>query len=96
LGGTSGIMVPLSERRHRLYKEEIPEVVLGLRLRLEQLLEEKREIDRAEVAFRALCRLLEPGPGRPKYPRVEFTWTRLSYWLDEVIPHKLEKLGMVP
>ena len=65
-------MVPLSERRHRLYSQEIPEVVLGLRLRLEQLLTERKERERAEVAFHALYRLLEGSPGRPRYPR--FSW----------------------
>ena len=40
------IMVPLSERRHRLYRHEIPEVVEGLMLGLE----------RAEIVFKTLCR----------------------------------------
>ena len=65
------LMVPLSERRHRLYKHEIPEVVKGLVLRLRQLLEKREDRENAELAFRALFRLTNAEPGTPKYP--EFT-----------------------
>jgi len=67
----------LSEKRHRLYNHEIPEVIEGLRLRLETLLEEKRNQEKAEVAFRTLHRLMfaEKG-GRPKYP--VFTWSNVK------------------
>ena len=77
-------MVPLSEKRHRLYKHEIPEVIEGLRLRLETLLEEKRSQEKAEVAFRVMYRLLDGSAGRPKYP--EFSWDFLSYYLDFHVP----------
>ena len=79
-------MVPLSERRHRLYSIEIPEVKRGLKLRLQELCEAQKdqevEKDReaAEIAFRALFRLNRDEPGRPKYP--EFTWDMLQYYLD--------------
>jgi len=79
-----GIMVPLSEKRHRLYNHEIPEVIEGLRLRLETLLEEKRNQEKAEVAFRVMYRLLDGSAGRPKYP--EFSWDFLSYYLDLHVP----------
>ncbi len=72
-------MVPLSERRHRLHRHELPEVVEGLRLRLWELLEKRGEPERAEIAFRTLYRLKETSVGRPKYP--EFSWTFLSYYL---------------
>ena len=65
-------MVPLSEKRHRLYPHEIPEVIQGLILRLEQLAE-KREEEKARIVFRTLYRLIFEGKGRPKYP--EFTWS---------------------
>jgi len=67
-------MVPLSEKRHRLYPPEIPEVIQGLILRLEMLVEERKEEAKAKIAFRTLYRLIfaEKG-GRPKYP--EFTWS---------------------
>jgi hypothetical protein len=52
-------MVPLSERRHRLYGDEIPEVIEGLRLRLEALWDAKEDSERAEIAFRALYRLVQ-------------------------------------
>ena len=67
-------MVPLSEKRHRLYKHEIPEVIQGLLLRLEKLTEERKEEEKAKITFRTLFRLLfaEKG-GRPKYP--EFSWS---------------------
>jgi len=73
-------MVPLSERRHRLYSHEIPEVIKGLRLRLETLVEAKEEPEDAETAFRILYRLSHKGAGRPKYPT--FEWEYLRYFLD--------------
>ena len=57
-------MVPLSERRHRLYENEIPEVVEGLKLRLSQLLEKMEEEDKAEITFRVFYRLTQDEPGR--------------------------------
>ena len=74
-------MVPLSGRRHRLYEREIPEVVAGLKLRLDQLLWEQEDKEKAMVAFRCLHRLLGGGVGRPKYP--EFSWDYLGYFLGE-------------
>jgi len=87
-------MVPLSERRHRLYKLEIPDVILGLKLRLEQLLKEKNDLERTEVAFHCLYRLLEGGHGRPKYPN--FSWVYLEHYLDQGVDYFLEKKGMAP
>ena len=62
-------MVPLSERRHRLYGHEIPEVNKGLRLRLLQLLENREDEGSAEIAFRTLFRLTRYEPGRPRAHR---------------------------
>lgn len=73
-------MVPLSERRHRLYSHEIPEVIEGLILRLERLLEKREEPERAEVAFRAMYRLEGGHVGRPKYP--EFSWDNLQIYIE--------------
>ena len=70
------LMVPLSERRHRLYDQEIPEAIKGLVLRLRQLLEKREDRESAETAFRALYRLTNAEPGRPKYP--ELTWENIQ------------------
>jgi hypothetical protein len=51
-------MVPLSEKRHRLYPHEIPEVINGLILRLEKLTEERNEEEKAEITYRTLYRLM--------------------------------------
>jgi hypothetical protein len=40
-------MVPLSERRRCLYQSEIPKVILGLRLRLLELIIIKEEAEKA-------------------------------------------------
>ena len=64
-------------KRHRLNNSEIPEVILGLRLRLLQLLEERKDPETAEIGLRCLHRLLEENPGRPKYQ--EFSWDFLEY-----------------
>jgi hypothetical protein len=69
----------LSERRHRLYTPEIPEVKRGLKLRLRELCEAKEDLEAAETAFRALFRLSRDEPGRPKYP--EFTWDMVERYL---------------
>ena len=74
------LLVPLSERRHRLYKHEIPEVVMALKLYLEKLVEKREEKEKAEIAFRTLHRLTKEKPGRPKYP--EFSWDYLLYYLE--------------
>ena len=74
----------MSERRHRLYSHEIPEILEGLRLRLEEMLEKREDSKRAEVAFRALYRLGGKTVGRPKYPK--FSWEFLSYYLDFNVP----------
>ena len=54
---TCFVVIPLSEIRHRLYSHEIPEIIEGLRLRLEGLLEKKTDLERAENAFRTMYRL---------------------------------------
>ena len=77
-------MVPLSERRHRLYPHEMPEVVEGLRLRLEKLLAAGDDLERAEIAFRALYRLSGRSVGRPRYP--EFSWAFLKHYLEVYVP----------
>ncbi len=70
----------MSERRHRLYSHEIPEILEGLRLRLEELLEKREDSERAEVAFRALYRLGGKTVGRPKY--LKFSWEVLEQYLE--------------
>jgi len=75
-------MVPLSERRHRLYENGIPEVVEGLKLRLSHLLEKREEEINAEIAFRALFRLTRNSSGRPKYP--EFSWDLVQNYVNDL------------
>jgi hypothetical protein len=72
-------MVPLSERRHRIYESEMPEVVEGLKLHLLQLLKEKEEPEKAERALRVLFRLMSGGKGRIKYP--DFSWDYLEHFI---------------
>ena len=62
-------MVPLSERGHRLYGNEIPEVVGGLRL--EVLVEAREDLERMEIAFRALYCLVHRGPRETQIHRVQ-------------------------
>jgi hypothetical protein len=76
----------LSERRHRLYTPEIPEVKRGLKLRLRELCEAREDREAAEIAFRALFCLSRDEPGRPKYP--EFTVTVLP---DNGYPYMTEE-----
>jgi hypothetical protein len=78
----------LSERRHRLYNHEIPEAIKGLVLRLRQLLEDREDRASAETAFRALYRLTNPEPGRPKYP--EATWENIELYIDMYLQEKFQ------
>jgi hypothetical protein len=65
--------MPLSDKRHRLYPHEIPEIIQGLILRLEKLVAEGNEEEKAKIAFRTLYRLIYVNKGgRPGYP--PFTW----------------------
>jgi hypothetical protein len=80
----------LSERRHRLYDSEIPEVILGLHLRLKQLLEERKDAEKAETALRCMHRLMEDKTGRPRYPN--FSWEYLTYFIEDGEEHMLTRL----
>lgn len=73
-------MVPLSQRRHRLHGEEIPEVLRGLELRLREHLETESDLLGATIAFQAFYRLLEHRSGRPKYPE-PVTWNVIAEWI---------------
>jgi hypothetical protein len=73
-------MVPLSERRHRIYESEIPAVKEGLKLLLLELNETREDREKAEAACRVLFRLAKKDPGRPKYP--EFSWSTLENFAD--------------
>ena len=71
----------MSEKRHRLYTHEIPEVIQGLILRLEKLAEEKKEEETAKITFRTLFRLMFAlKRGRPKYP--EFSWNNAEAFIE--------------
>ena len=73
-------MVPLSERRHRIYEEEVPEVIEGLKLRLFKPLEKKTEPEKAELGFRVLYGLMRDKPRRPNYTL--FSWDLLHNFVD--------------
>jgi hypothetical protein len=73
-------MVPLSEKRHRIYESEIPAVKEGLKLLLLKLHEMREDQKKAEAACRVLFRLDKSDPGRPKYP--EFDWDSIPYFVD--------------
>jgi hypothetical protein len=73
-------MVPLSEKRHRIYESEIPAVKEALRLLLLNLYETREDRTKAEAACRVLFRLDKKDPGRPKYP--EFDWGSIPYYAE--------------
>ena len=72
-------MVPLVERRHRIYESEIPAVQEGLELLLLKLYETREDQDKAEAAWKLMYRLAKKDPGRPKYP--EFKWESIPGFL---------------
>ena len=74
-------MVPLSERRHRLHGDEVPEVLEGLRLRLLEHLKTEEDLEGATVAFRAFYRLMTHQAGRPNYPE-PVTWNTIAEWIE--------------
>jgi len=82
--GNNGTIISSSERRHRLHGEEVPEVIEGLRLHLQAHLEERQDLPRAAVAFRAFYRLVTHQVGRPDYPE-PVTWALIESWLNGTI-----------
>ena len=72
----------MSEKRHRLYSHEIPEVIKGLILRLMELTKERSDEEKATITFRTLYRLMfVKSGGRPKYP--EFSWNVAETFLEQ-------------
>ena len=67
------IMVPLPEKRHRIYEDELEQVTKGLILRLGELLESEEDQESVKVVFRIMFRFLNLRRGRPDYP--EFSWS---------------------
>ena len=84
LGDSTQILLdPLSERRPRLYEHEIPEVRRGLLLRLQELCQEEKDKESAEIAWNTYIRLRTNKPGRPKYP--VFIWGQVQYYVDKFL-----------
>ena len=52
------IMVPLSEKRHRIYEDELEQVTKGPILHLGELLESEEDQESAKVVFRIMFRFL--------------------------------------
>ena len=78
-------MAPLfSQRRHRLYEEEIPEVIEGLRLRLQHHLKMREDIHGATVSFHAFYRLSTYCRGRPSYPS-PVTWDLIESYVNGTV-----------
>jgi hypothetical protein len=65
----------------RAHPHEIPKVIRGLILRLEMLVEERKEEVKAKITFRTLYRLMfaEKG-GRPKY--LGFNWGKAQVFVE--------------
>ena len=83
-------LVPLKTRRHRLTEEEIPEVALGLILRLKQLNEKREQLEQATIVMNCLRRLIKPKPGRPKTSSI--TWDVVDYYANDSEGHLMELL----
>ena len=69
----------MSEKRHRIYANEMHEVINGLLLRLEQLTGERKEEEKAKIVYHTLYRLMYVEKGRPKYPN--FSWDPAETYL---------------
>ena len=67
----------MSERRHRIYSDEIDEVIEALRFRLRYHLESRENLPSAITAFRCYFRLTNPKVGRPDYPN-PINWKTIS------------------
>jgi hypothetical protein len=74
-------MVPLSERRHRLQPEEIPEVMKALAILLRQYVREEKDLELATLAFMPFFRMLYHRSGRPNYPE-PVTWNTIVEALE--------------
>lgn len=74
-------MVPLSERRHRLHGEEVPEVLEALAMLLRARVESEEDLPGATIAFRAFYRLMMYRTGRPNSPE-PITWNTIAEWIE--------------
>ena len=61
-------MVHFSDRRHRLNAEEVGPVMRAVHHRLEELIQDRGDLEEAEALFMALWRFHENRVGRPSYP----------------------------
>lgn len=69
------------DRRHRLYGEEIREVMEGLVLLLTEYVKVGEDLERATLAFRPFYRMLYHRTGRPNYPEPT-TWNTIVEALE--------------
>jgi hypothetical protein len=76
-------MAQYVDRRYRLNVDEIPIVLELVRLRLQELVKAKRDLEAARTLFRVLYRHEAYQPGRPGYPE-SITWGTLAEYLNEV------------
>ena len=75
------IIVPLSQRRHRLNGYEVPPVMEAVEFQLRQLLEDKEDLLMSSILFRVYYRLREQVTNRPNYPP-HGTWEEISSYLS--------------
>lgn len=73
-------MVPLSQRRHRLHGDEVPDIIEALAMLLVSRVRSGEGLERTKPAFRAFYRLLEHRTGRPNYPE-PVTWDVIAEWI---------------
>lgn len=80
-------MVPFNQRRHRLNPLEVPEVIEGLRLRLNYHLQTRENLLAASIAYRAYHRLKNHHTGRPNYPE-PITWRHIEeiLFMEKMVP----------
>ena len=74
----------ISQRRIRVHPEEVPEVIEGLILRLQQHLRTREDLLGATVAFRTYYRFSTYRRGRPGYPS-PVTWDVIDSFVNEPI-----------
>ena len=75
------IMVPFSQRRHRLNGYEVPLVMEAVEFQLRQLLEDKENLLTSSILFKVYYRLREHVTNRPSYPS-HSTWEEISSYLS--------------
>ena len=79
-------------RRHRLNGPEVAPVMRAVLLRLEDLVEERSDLEEAEILYRVHYRMTRNRTGRPHYGYA-ITWEKIRKWIHSFHVARMDPLS---